>query len=99
MSGLGIQEHWMRIKSQAGPNVMAPTAPVRVPLALLPRRDSAYSAASTEDITSGVDLLDDSSGWTESQLMDIWGEAMNKTGVCRNCAEKGRHSAPFCTKA
>eukprot|EP00961_Rhodomonas_salina_P014249 191247-Rhodomonas_salina.1 len=31
--------------------------------------------------------------------MDIWGEAMNKTGVCRNCTEKGRHSAPFCTKA
>eukprot|EP00961_Rhodomonas_salina_P166732 2247031-Rhodomonas_salina.1 len=30
--------------------------------------------------------------------MEAWGDAMNKTAVCRNCDEKGKHSAPFCSK-
>eukprot|EP00961_Rhodomonas_salina_P263528 3561455-Rhodomonas_salina.1 len=64
---------------------MAPTAAVaRVPLVLTARRDSNALAAPAGELLSGMDLLDESD-WTEEELLERWGDDMNKTATCRNC--------------
>eukprot|EP00961_Rhodomonas_salina_P189912 2562186-Rhodomonas_salina.1 len=104
-SGLSVQEHWMHIKSQAGQNLAVTASleglPVPGSAAAANRRrsgDSASSASTSGGERHGLQLLDTNDDWTMDDYMEAWGDAMNKTAVCRNCDEKGKHSAPFCSK-
>lgn len=96
--GLSLEQHWINIKSQSGglvcPSGMQDGATRR-------RSDSSASSADTDkcDLEYGLDFLTDELAWTEDDILEAWGDDMNKSMVCHNCKARDSHSALWCTMA